>query len=311
VADDAPEGRGALTRLDGTYPSGPLGLDRSSSALLSQHNVPGFVPRTIKLLRQSQDPAEQLHYLFVLRDVREGWNDETRRAYFLALSRAHDIRGGAGMPGFLKRISEEALATVEEPERATYAALLERDAAAAPDVPTIEQRAVVQQWTMAELEPALSEAHAPDFTRGRAMFHAAHCARCHRMGDEGGVTGPDLTNLASRFDRKAMLESVIHPSRVVDEQFRSVVIETADGRAIVGRIVQAGDYRESELRIAVNPLDPSQDVTILKKTIVSYRPTELSPMPEGLLSTLKKSEILDLLAFLESGGNAKHPVYKK
>ena len=34
-------------------------------------------------------------------------------------------------------------------------------------------------------------------------------------------------------------------------------------------------------------------------------------MPEGLVNTLEKDEILDLIAFLESGGSPDHPDFKK
>ena len=32
-----------------------------------------------------------------------------------------------------------------------------------------------------------------DFKRGKQMFSAAACYACHRFGNAGGMTGPDLT----------------------------------------------------------------------------------------------------------------------
>ena len=37
----------------------------------------------------------------------------------------------------------------------------------------------------------------------------------------------------------------------------------------------------------------------------------VSPMPQGLLGVLSLDEVLDLLAYVESGGNRSHPAYGK
>ena len=59
-----------------------------------------------------------------------------------------------------------------------------------------------------------------------------------------------------------------------------------------------------------NPLKPDK-VTLKKADITARAISKLSPMPEGLVNTLEKDEILDLIAFLESGGNPDHPDFKK
>lgn len=41
-------------------------------------------------------------------------------------------------------------------------------------------------------------------------------------------------------------------------------------------------------------------VVIPRKSIAQRKPSALSPMPEGLLNTLGRLEVLDLLAFLEA-----------
>ena len=41
------------------------------------------------------------------------------------------------------------------------------------------------------------------------------------------------------------------------------------------------------------------------------RPDRLSMMPDGLVSVLKKEEVLDLLAYLSSGGNRNDPCFAK
>ena len=51
----------------------------------------------------------------------------------------------------------------------------------------------------------------------------------------------DLTGLAGRFGIRDLLESVLDPSKVISDQYAGVLIETSDGRAIAGRIVNLND----------------------------------------------------------------------
>ena len=116
----------------------------------------------------------------------------------------------------------------------------------------------------------------------------------------GHFVGPDLTSVSRRFTRRDLLMSVLNPSLVVSEKYRNVQIVTNDGRTITGRAIASGDYRSPIVRVATDPLNPTQVVEISKRDIEIHRDSTLSPMPEGLLNTLTRSEILDLLAFLEA-----------
>jgi hypothetical protein len=65
-----------------------------------------------------------------------------------------------------------------------------------------------------------------NFEQGKAMFAVALCSRCHRFGaGQGPTIGPDLSAVISRFGRKDLLESVLLPSKVIDDKYRNVVIE--------------------------------------------------------------------------------------
>ena len=54
----------------------------------------------------------------------------------------------------------------------------------------------------------------------RKMFGAAACFTCHRFGNEGGMTGPDLTSAGRRYSIKDLLEQIVTPSKEINEQFR-------------------------------------------------------------------------------------------
>ena len=65
------------------------------------------------------------------------------------------------------------------------------------------------------------------------------------------------------------------------------------------------------LILNTNMLDPNALVTIDRKKIESLETSKVSPMPEGLIDTLKEDEILDLMAYLLSRGDRNHAMFKK
>ena len=132
---------------------------------------------------------------------------------------------------------------------------------------------------------------------GKSVFQKANCSACHRVGTEGATFGPDLSNLANRFSRREILESIIDPHKVVSDQYKSKKVLTVDGDQLFGMLIRdsSGDYllQDSEgrtLRISDDEIDEIAD-------------SELSSMPEGLLDTLSLDEILHLFAYLHRGRN--------
>ena len=83
----------------------------------------------------------------------------------------------------------------------------------------------------------------------------------------------------------------------------NTALETTDGRMIIGRIMEE---TADKVVIRPNPLE-LETVTVKKSEIESRQLSKISPMPVGLLNTFTKEEILDLLAYLESLGDSKHP----
>lgn len=145
-----------------------------------------------------------------------------------------------------------------------------------------------------------------NFEQGRLAYEAAQCGACHRFGDDGGSVGPDLTAISSRFSTTDILDSIIHPSKILSDQYIYEKINTKDDEQYVGRIV--GETEES-IEILQNPYSAVR-TSIKISDIQSRENSTLSPMPEGLIQVLTRDEILDLLAYLESGGNPKNSNFK-
>src|SRR6185436_7168304 len=70
-----------------------------------------------------------------------------------------------------------------------------------------------------------------DSARGQKLFAepgGVNCAACHRVAGRGSDLGPDLTGAGTQFDRRALAEAVLYPSKAVREGYQQVTIEMAD-----------------------------------------------------------------------------------
>ena len=303
--------RASAIEMLAIYPDNNPAVNRELAYLTVRFWPQRAVGKTIDLLAKANTQKDEFHYLYVLRNVREGWTDEQRLFYFDVLNRTGNYLGGAGLRGFLSKIKKESLATLSETDRDKYAKLLVTQKLPVIDL-TSTKRKIVKQWKMDELEPLLVQVSEDrSFENGKRAFSEAFCGHCHRVGLKGGTLGPDLSAVGSRFDRRTMLESMIEPSRVVSDKYASMKVTKTNGESIIGRVVQRGDYRSPTLHLMPNPLDPNQIIEIPKKDIAKHERVDVSPMPAGLINTLTQNEILDLLAYLESGGDKRREHFRK
>ncbi len=167
----------------------------------------------------------------------------------------------------------------------------------------------LRNWTLDELASAAQDGlKHRNYEQGRKMFGAALCYTCHRFVNEGGMTGPDLTGAGGRYSARDLLDQIINPSKVINEQFVPTVIVTEDDEVITGVIV---NLKGDVIMVNTDPVDPFKQTAVDRKTIVSMEPSKVSPMPTNLLGMLTKDEILDLLAYIISGANPKADVYQK
>ena len=77
--------------------------------------------------------------------------------------------------------------------------------------------------------------------RGRLIFTAnaaAQCKTCHKAGDVGESIGPDLTKIGAKYDKAALLDQILEPSRTIEPAYVTHLVETKDGRIISGLFVQ-------------------------------------------------------------------------
>ncbi len=274
------------------------------ASLLASFDVGTTVLFTSTTLLRSPVQEHRLHALLALRNVDSGWTIETRKRYFQSLNEGSSFVRGEGMEKFLKQIRSDAAAKLTEDERKVLADLLEPTSDSTEVLPMVIPRQAVKQWSMNDLVRRLSaDPYKPDHQRGAVVFVEAMCSRCHRSGARGLAVGPDLTQVANRFSRKDILQSILEPSHVVAENYRKVQVATKDGRVLVGRLRIEGDYRSQKLQIATDSLNASETIEIDKSEIESIQESAVSPMPSGLVDGFQADEILDLLEYLSVGAS--------
>ncbi len=294
-----------IHRFDSVLPTGNESHNRELFQLCVWLKAPTAPAKGLDLIAGAKTQEDQLHYAFVLRNVKEGWKIEQRKAFFQWLNKAaREYKGGNSFQGFIRHIRTEAAATLTEKERKELDPILSQSYLP----PRPEKMPVVKAWKMEDLLPDLEMAPAGrNFQRGKAAFLKAQCLACHRFGEEGGGSGPDLTAVASRFGRREVLEATVLPSKTVPDLYQNTIYKRKSGDVVVGRLV-----REDDRKLYVRA-DPLQDavIEIARADVEAAKASTVSPMPEGLLNVLSKEEILDLMAYIESAGNAKHPAFGK
>ena len=296
---DAQTAAKAVARLEPLFPSPSEAVNRELAQLLVYLESPAVVAEAMKLLNAALTQEEQVHYVVTLRTAKQGWTPELRKAYFGWINLAQQkYAGGHSFRPFLDNVRRDAVATLNPDEKQSLEAVL-KGSATEVAVKHVQPRQYVHHWQMEDIVPLLDQAsRGRNYESGKAAFEAAQCAKCHRFNGDGGSTGPDISGVGNRFNARDLLESIILPSKVVSDQYQSTRVVTKDD-VIVGRIERDEPDR---LVIRTHPL-AGTTVEVKKSAIKDQRPDKLSMMPDGLVSILKKEEVLDLLAYLRSGGN--------
>ncbi len=292
-----------VTRADAVFPGKGRELNIELCNLLVYLGSPDVAAKAVALMESAPTQEEQIDYARALRVLKVGWTPELRRAYFSWVAKADDFRGGSSFGKFLINIKKDAVATLSESERADLKPILEaQPRPKGTPVAIGPARAFVKSWTLDELVPVVDSALKTrrDFDRGRSLFAAAACYNCHRYDNEGGAAGPDLTGVSGRFSSRDLLESIILPSKAISDQYEAITVATSDGHVVTGRVV---NLNGDNMMINTNMLDPNAQVTVNRSKIEETRPSPVSMMPEGLLSTLDRDEVADLVAYLLSRGD--------
>ena len=326
-----------VASLDNVYPARNANLNRELSELLVFLKAPTVIGKTLALMDTKLDSQmvvdrealnrndgyggtikkvlantpeiQNLHYAMTLRNLRYGWRADQRKKYFHWFKDAATKSGGVSYGGFLKNFQKDALANAPASERPALEKLVGDASLAYKPAKPPTPKGPGQLWALEATAKLIdSSMKGRNFENGKRSYAAALCASCHRFDGQGGATGPDLTSSSSRFSTHDLLDSIINPNKVVSDQYAASIVTKVNGDVVNGRVL----YEENgALHISINPLDPDQ-VTIIKQSEVeSVKPSPISPMPPALINILNRDELLDLFAYIKSGGNRASAVFSK
>lgn len=296
-------------RLDTLYPHSVREVNAELSRLIAYLEVPGGVGKTLALLAKAPTQEEQIDYVMSLRIVKTGWTIQQREEYLNWFHKAANYRGHNSFNKFMVNIRAEGIKSMSDAERTALRTAIDNVPQPASPKFTSKERPFVKKWGIDELVPDIEKGlSGRDFDRGRNLFGETKCFACHRFNNEGGGTGPDLTQVIGRFGPRDLLESIIDPNKVISDQYAAIDVMTTDGRRLSGRIVNlSGDT----ISINTDMLDPNKNVGVNRNLIDTIGPSKISMMPAGLIDTLTRDEILDLVAYLYSRGDRSAKMFRK
>lgn len=106
------------------------------------------------------------------------------------------------------------------------------------------------------------------------------------------MVGPDLSQVGKKYDRAKILETILDPSKEIDAQYTTYVLETTKGQVLTGLIVTR-DEKQIVLRDA-----EGKEHRVAVGQAERLTASKVSLMPEQLLRDLTAQQASDLLAYL-------------
>ncbi|MEE3178773.1 MAG: heme-binding protein, partial [Verrucomicrobiota bacterium] len=132
-------------------------------------------------------------------------------------------------------------------------------------------------------------------SRGRVLFHAnrSTCSLCHRIDNQGGTLGPNLSRIGAIRSAKDLFEAIVFPSATVVNGFESYLLADNRGNAHTGLI-----HRETADAIYLRQVN-QQVVRIPRGEVKTLLRSPVSLMPAGLEGILSDQDLADLVAYLQ------------
>lgn len=271
-----------LAYLNPLFPAELNNINKELALLLSKFQPDGFTQRTLDSITKAESLMTQFHFLSILMETGKYDFTEGQKEQLTQAINPYELRAVA----FRKyRAQSEELQTLIR-------------TLGLPEVEdSLPSLPIVQKWEFEELISLTNSDNlkAADIANGKAAFRKVRCDNCHRIGNSGGVLGPNLNGIAGRYSATTLLEHIVKPSIVISDQYQANIFVLNDGRKITGQIVNLSNGRYS---IRTDPFRPFARTDIPATDIEEVIPSKTSLMPAGLLNPLTKNEVRDLLGYL-------------
>jgi putative heme-binding domain-containing protein len=298
------------------FPSSDERVNRELALLLGYGGQAQAIPKILAAVPSGNENQQlQLHYLYALRMIKQGWTADDKAKLADLLGRAAKWRGGAQFINFVGQYfdslndlfatdAEKQLLYEKAPDFAPLtpqeiAEIQARQAAGRGggrgNAPLAARTAgrVLSRQEMFE-ETVYQPQQVLDANAGRKVFET-NCASCHRfgaVGDDHGVSGLNLSGSPLRSSKHALLEAIFFPERKIAPELETTVIDTNDGKSINGLVVKETHQAVTVLTAAGTASD------VPKAQIKATRKAKASIMPDSLADTIDRGGMRNLAAFL-------------
>jgi cytochrome c oxidase cbb3-type subunit 3 len=134
-----------------------------------------------------------------------------------------------------------------------------------------------------------------DPKNGEDVYYGkGNCSSCHWLGGEGGLQGPDLTDIGARRSVDYLRQSLLEPAADFPEGFLMVSVAGKDGPRIRGIRLNEGTF-------TIQLRDFSERLhSFLKEDLSELNRHEGESSMPAYTDTLTKAEIDNLVSFLAS-----------
>ncbi len=141
--------------------------------------------------------------------------------------------------------------------------------------------------------------------RGRKIFATTtgpKCKSCHSLEEGKKSVGPNLSAIGSKLGKQALLEAILNPSAGIAPEFYVWILQTKTQGDVTGILAE-----DTPQRVSVKT-ETGEEFRFKPAEITSRRRSYLSLMPEDLVNTMTKQELVDLLEFLTTLKETPHAV---
>ena len=129
-----------------------------------------------------------------------------------------------------------------------------------------------------------------NLSNGRTLY-LANCGYCHKLFNEGGNVGPELTGY-ERSNTNYFLLNIIDPNADIREGYGLHRLVTTDGRTLEGKITSTnGDTHTIQTQAG-------KEIILSMRQIKEMKALPVSIMPERLLDRLNDQEVRDIFAYI-------------
>jgi putative heme-binding domain-containing protein len=130
--------------------------------------------------------------------------------------------------------------------------------------------------------------------RGAEIFRSPQfaCLTCHKVGNQGGSVGPDLTLVSRCLPADQIVESVLWPRRQIKEGYMAISVVTRTGTVHTGY-----KQRENDKELVLKD-PPTGNLVRLAKVDIEERTEVGTLMPDGLAEAMSTDLRRDLIRFL-------------